>query len=389
MINQTLLFEEEKIMVKYINRYLKRNYFEYGTPMTISILVTNRCNLRCKHCFNNKTEKTEDISKEELNLDDYEKLSKSLGFIASGLFCGGEPFIKKDLYKIINLFKNNCNMQYSSTTTNGTLTKSILEQTEKIVRDDKRKRFVLNFSLDGFEKEHDLTRGKGVYKKCINTIKEVNKLKKKYSNLQTGIVTTMTTINEEVVSDFFEYISQEVQPNVISLLKVRQSPRDGEWLKDIKIENYRKAKEKLNTLFKEGKNGNVNSPVGYYPLAFYDIIEESMKSSNREFYCYGGIHGAYIDYNGLVNACEILGDPECSNTPLVMGNLKDFDMDFDKLWNSEQAQKVRMCVNRHVCCRNCTHETEGILPSIYFEPNSIIYKERMNRVVRESTNKKL
>lgn len=385
-MNSELLMAEEKIMNNYINRYQRRNFFYYDTPMTISFLVTNRCNLRCQHCFNNKTVNKELREEKELTLDDYEKLSKSLKFVASGLFCGGEPFIRTDLHKIVNIFKNNCNMQYSSTTTNGILQDSILDQTEKIVSQDKRKRFVLNFSIDGYEREHDITRGEGVYKKCIETILEVNKLKKKYKNLQTGIVTTMTTINEEIVADFFEYISEEVKPDVISLLKVRQSPRGGEYLKDINLDNYKKAKDKLIQLFVEGKNGNPNSPVGYYPLAFYDIIEKSIKHNLREFYCYAGIHGAYIDYNGFVNACEILGDRECSDNPVGMGNLRDYGMDFGKLWNSEEAQKARNYVNRHKCCENCTHETEGILPSIYFEPNSIIYQERMKKIVREYKN---
>ena len=66
---------------------------------------------------------------------------------------------------------------------------------------------------------------------------------------------------------------------------------------------------------------------------------------------------------------------------------KRFDggyMDFLKLWNSESAMKVRQMVNRHECCKECTHETEGILPSIYFEPNSIFYKERIDYFGRET-----
>ena len=65
-------------------------------------------------------------------------------------------------------------------------------------------------------------------------------------------------------------------------------------------------------------------------------------------------------------------------------NLREHDMDFLKLWNSESAMKVRQMVNRHECCKECTHETEGILPSIYFEPNSIFYKERIDYFGRET-----
>ena len=159
MFNQKKLQQEEQIMNKFLNKYQRRHFFQYDTPMTISFLLTNKCNLRCKHCFNNTEKKMED----ELNVEDYDKLASSMGFVASGLFCGGEPYLRSDLADIINIFKEKCNMQFCSTTTNGTLTDSILEQTEKIVSIDRRKRFVLNFSLDGYENEHDLTRGKGTY----------------------------------------------------------------------------------------------------------------------------------------------------------------------------------------------------------------------------------
>ena len=54
-----------------------------------------------------------------------------------------------------------------------------------------------------------------------------------------------------------------------------------------------------------------------------------------------------------------------------MGNLRDYDMDFLKLWNSAKALEIKGLVNRHAACEACTHETEGLLPSLYFAPNEI------------------
>lgn len=377
-MNKKTLEVKTKLVDNLINSYQKRHLFKYNTPMTMTFLITNRCNLSCKHCFNNKI--CDD--NKELTLDEYEKLSKSMTFFASALFCGGEPFIRQDFSEIVSLFRKNCNLQYSSTTTNGQLINSILSQTQSICESDKEKRFVLNFSLDGFENEHDNIRGKNTYKNCIETIKECIKLKSKYSNLQIGIVSTMNTINEECLSEFFDYINHKINPDVISLLLTRQSPRDGEYLKHIKPENYTKAKEKLNSLFIKGKNGDLNSPLSYIPLSFYDFISQTLKNGKRSFYCYAGQHGGYIDYDGYVNTCEIIGDINNTSHPMHIGNLRDYDMDFLKLWNSEQAYMVRNKVNRHECCENCTHETEGLLPSIYFEPNSYTYKERMRKIVK-------
>lgn len=379
MINYDKLRVSENMINRFATSYLKSHYYQYGMPMTISFLVTNKCNLRCKHCFN-RTNENENTN--ELSLDEYEKISKSMSFFSSGLFCGGEPFIRKDLSEIIRLFRKNNNMQWASTTTNGIMTDSIVEQTEKICFEDKNKRFVLNFSLDGYEKEHDLIRGTGVYKKVIETIKEVNKIKSKYTNLQIGIVSTMSTINQYVLEQFFDEISHELEPDVLSLLLVRQSPRDGEYLKKIDIEAYKKTKRKLDELFIKGKNGNVDSVLGYFPLTFYEYIENTLKNNKRDFYCYAGRYGAYINFDGEVNACEILGDEKCNRNAISMGNLRDYDMDFIKLWNSEQADIVRNRINRCEACMNCTHETEGILPSIYFEPNTNEWKKKI-KIIKE------
>lgn len=381
MFNKGELLQKEAILNKFICKYQLRHLEKYQTPLTISFLVTNQCNLNCKHCFN--TENAKKDNKDQLSLQEYQKLADSMGFFTSGLFCGGEPFIRKDLADIILLFQNKCNMQWASTTTNGQLMDVIISQTEKICSNDPNKIFVLNFSLDGFREHHEWTRGQGTFDKCVKTIRKANELKKKYNNLQVGIVTTMTANNEETISDFFKYISEELEPDVISLLLVRQSPRCGTDIKNVKKENYIKANKTLRELFIKGKNGKINNPKGYYPLTFYDIIERTLQTEKREFLCYAGVHGVYIDYNGNVNPCEVLADKNCSDSPILMGNLREYDMDFLKLWNSKQAMEVRQKVNRHNCCTCCTHETEGILPSINFEPNSMFYKERMKKIEYE------
>ena len=376
MVDKKYLETEEKILEKFLLKYQLKHLHQYNAPLTFSFLITERCNLNCKHCFNHDNK----YGKNALTLDEYEKLAKSIGFFASGFFCGGEPFLRDDFCEIVSLFQKNCNMTWASTTTNGQFTESILRQTERICINSCSKPFVLNFSLEGYEEQNDYIRGKGTYQKCIETIYEAIKLRKIYHNLQIGIVSTMNTFNEEILGKFFVDISKKINPDVISLLLVRQNPRVGNQIKKVNPQNYLRAKEILTQLFKNGKNGNYNSPKGYYPLAFYDIIEKTLKSNQREFFCYAGIHGAYINYNGDVNPCEILNDRHCCSEPLLMGNLRDYDMNFLELWNSQQAYLVRTQINRHECCKHCTHETEGILPSIYFEPNSNIYKEIIRNV---------
>lgn len=357
-----------EMLKKFLASYQKRHLHEDGTPMTNTFLVTNRCNLQCAHCFNHLSPK----NLIELNLDEYEKISRSMSFFASALFCGGEPFLREDLAQIVNIFRNNNNVQWISATTNGTMPERIIPQLEEICLQDRNKSFVINFSLDGFKEQHDIIRGRGVYDKCIATIKEANKLREKYGNLNIGVVSAISTINEMVMTEFFQHIADELQPQVINALLVRQSPRAGEKLKNVSIENYKKATAKLLELHHAGKNGDVENPLAKIPFAFYNYIDKSMNSGKRTFQCYAGLHGMVMRTDGEVNACEVLNDAGCSLNPITMGNIRDFDYDFMRLWNSEQALEVKKRINRADCCLGCTHETEGLLPSIYFEPNQFL-----------------
>ena len=87
-----------------------------------------------------------------------------------------------------------------------------------------------------------------------------------------------------------------------------------------------------------------------------------MLTHSRQFHCYAGLHGGFIDYNGNVGACEILNS---------IGNLRDWGYDFLKIWNSDAAENVFAKVGKCETCNYCTHESEGLLPSISFPPNTI------------------
>lgn len=348
-----------------LTSYQKRNYFEYNTPFTCTFLVTNRCNLQCAHCFNSWND-----SFDELLLEEYEYISKSMGFFPSALFCGGEPFLRGDLPKIINAFRKNCFLQWASTTTNGQLCDSIISQLDEICFYAKHRKFVINFSLDGFKPQHDKIRGEGTFDKCINTIKEAKRLQAQYNNLDIAIVSAMSTINEEILPDFFIHLASTIKPKTINLLLVRQSPRAGKSIKDIDPNNYSKAVAVLVDLY--GRDGDMlkDNPLSLLPFCFYKHIKQTLKTGKRDFLCYAGYHGMLMRPDGQVNACEILDDPNCTKFPQSIGNIRDYDYDFKRLWNSPESYRIRNRVNRSDCCFSCTHETEGLLPSVYFEPNS-------------------
>ena len=120
--------------------------------------VTNRCNLKCKHCFvfregtpNTPTKKNEMPATEMIK--EIKKYKRKYGIFRM-LWMGGEPLLRKDVLKLgVKLFPQNV------IATNGTL--PLINLGPKIK---------WAVSIDGPEKINDEIRGKGSFKKIINNL---------------------------------------------------------------------------------------------------------------------------------------------------------------------------------------------------------------------------
>lgn len=359
---------------KMLKIYNKRHFYRDGTPLVLSFLTTDRCCLRCKHCFYHETidrhNKT-NLSK-EMTIDQYEKLSNSMEWFYIGIFTGGEPFMRDDLHEIIHLFRKNNFMPWCDSATNGQLTESVVRQTELICKQDPDKVYSLSFSIDGFEEDNDEIRGNGTFKKSLQTLEECKKLKKHYKNLELNLCSTFNTINQKKYSEFIDWYIKTYEPDKVTLLKVRQTPRAGKSMCDIDNHLYEKSIKKLGSYILQGKLGDVNMPQTHFTHQMSYNTLETVKTGKRNFFCYAGKHGGWIDYNGNVSVCEVLPDVKTSGQNLLIGNLEDYDMNFLELWNSERAYEVKQKVGKLPVCMNCTHETEAQIPSLYFEPNSCL-----------------
>ncbi len=136
----------------------------------LRISITDRCNLRCKYCMpacgiNNKPH-NELLSFEEIAK--IVRIGVSLG-IDKVRLTGGEPLVRKDIVKLVEILARIEGLNDISMTTNGTLLK------HNVVKLKKAGLKRLNISLDTLkeEKYKDVTRGgelkdvKDVIKLCL------------------------------------------------------------------------------------------------------------------------------------------------------------------------------------------------------------------------------
>ena len=120
--------------------------------------ITNRCTLRCKHCFIYRDGNPNDARVEMKTPVMLEKLAalQKLHGIQHMLWMGGEPLLRPDVLKNgIKLFPNNI------ITTNGTINPIELPDCIYVI------------SLDGPPRLNDMVRGNGTFKKVMKTLSNI------------------------------------------------------------------------------------------------------------------------------------------------------------------------------------------------------------------------
>ena len=333
------------------------NYFPYAgrivfkggaMPQQLIFFITNRCNLRCKHCFY-----WESINKRynELNLDEIKKISKSFRKLLSLYLTGGEPFLRDDIPDIVNTFYKNNKVRHIVIPTNGVLKSKILKSLERILRFCKDAHVLVYISLDGIGKHHDNIRGlKGCYNKAIDTFKSLKLLKNKYKNLNISFLITFSTLNQDYIIEDYYYMKKNLKPDNIYLNLVRGDPKEP-ILKNINFDIYTRLVNLIsNDLIKKNLAGHDKSFFHELTTAInletHAVIKEVVKQKKFQIPCYAGTLNAVLYPNGDVFPCEILNKK--------IGNIRDFGYDFKKLWFSNQAKLIREYIKKSKCF--CTHE---------------------------------
>ncbi len=122
----------------------------------LEVLLTERCNLRCRHCY------IDDTGGDELPFDDLLSVLEEFESIG-GLRCllsGGEPMLHSRFWDINSVVRD-----FSFRTvliTNGMF---IDRATVRLLRVHE-----VQVSIDGLEDSHDLVRGKGTFRRALESI---------------------------------------------------------------------------------------------------------------------------------------------------------------------------------------------------------------------------
>lgn len=300
------------------NTKLERNPYSsiLSGPHQVSLDITNKCNLRCLHCYNSSGENAlinDELSDDEVIsfIEDVASL-KPYGFC----FCGGETLLRSDLIvKSLSILKN-AEVSAALVSNGILLTDSILA---RFYNNGLRS---IQFSMDGTRAAHDKMRGKsGAFDAVLNALR----LALEYEDLRVSIAYCPTQFNIDTFEDLYStvcdvYLKSKQHISKPDLtLELRVQPlmllgraRLNKYIRPTEIQ-YRYLVNKIHYLQEYGSTNGIKIQWG-------DPIDHMLRYANATM---------IMDQMTVRSNGDLVVSPYI---PLVVGNIRKHS--FTDYWNA-------------------------------------------------------
>lgn len=313
------------------------NNIDLDFPLKVQWKITNKCNLKCKHCYLGKLDNKE-LSKDEL-FSIANKIVESN--VMEVTLTGGEALLVKCLPQIVALLiENDIKVNIF---TNAILLSDFENKLFKLL--NKRSIDKLDFfiSVDGLENCHDQIRGKGNFKKTIENIEIM--IKKGY-RITTNSV--LSKLNYKDLPSLYELLCKigVYKIQISNLIDSGNASSDMKLNSDDHNEFISELKKVLQKLDNGSKLLYADMPDDECGSEVYLLDKDEKKYLQTENWkCSAGIGKCTIDYNGDVYCCPFIKN-------YCLGNLAKEDM--KKIWkNKKRFEFLKLIAKENNNSRVC------------------------------------
>ena len=321
-------------------------------PITLTYSVTAACQSRCKTCnIGLKFHQDPKRKAKDLTLVEIEKVFKSLGYCYFLNFSGGEPFLRNDLVEIVELALRYLKPRIIHTPTNAFMSEKIEKTTREILdtinKYDSNIPFTVKPSIDGIGEKHDEIRGlPGSFERLKETIKRLKQVENEYENFHLELGTVVSTFNINDLDEIEDWVHEQ---GVQSYRNEIAEQREEFFNIGEDITPSSEVYEKLMKSFKEKVKSNLKNKKSLAKttesmrLVYYDLVVKILREKKQIIPCYAGISNIHLNYDGNIWPCCVLGYAHS------MGNIRDYDFDYNALYNSQKAKEVRKYIKEGNC----------------------------------------
>lgn len=289
--------------------------------MEACLIVTYRCNAKCYMCntWKHPSKKDKEFSPDLIN-----KIPDKLNFIN---ITGGEPFIRKDLDKIIKAAIKKTRRLVIST--NGYFTEEIVKLAEQF-----RNKIGVRISIEGLPAANDELRGiKNGFDHGLRTLVSLHSMGLK----DIGFGITVSDRNAKDMIELYRLASaMDVEFATATIHNSYYFHKDDNRYEDPEMVAGEFEKISADLL-------KTRRPKNWFRAYFNMGLANKVMGGDRPLPCEVGSDVFFIDPYGNVMPCN------GSDEPMVMGNLND--QTFDEIWNSKKADEVRDRVKN--CKKQC------------------------------------
>ncbi len=335
-------------------------------PLFFNFSITNKCQSQCTMCNIWKLYKEyPEREEKELNIQEIEKVFRTMDSVFQLSICGGEPYLRDDLDEICRLACKYIKPRVIHMPTNCLAPERIEILTENILRKiPKNVHLTVKMSLDGIGEKHDKIRGiEGNFKKVVQVHNILVDLRRRYSNLYVDAGVTVSMKNLKDLKEITEYVENnfkldnflhEIADTRAELFNVDVSEeglRDkfGDVMKDLKVTpTGRDYAQVVNVLLEDVKKKfnsrrKLSKLIQAFRIVYYKRAAKVMSQKKRYVDCYAGISNAHLNPWGGLWLCNVQAFRK------EMGNVRDYNYNFRKLWNSSRANRMRRFVKSNQC----------------------------------------
>lgn len=346
-----------------------KSVFRPARLESVFLFVTSTCNSLCRTCFYwDELNKGRDLTFEQIRT-----VSETAPAFDKLWISGGEPFLRRDLAEVIQLFYRNNGMRHVNLPTNGLLPKQVETVVTSLLDACPELTVDLNFSLDGLANTHDAIRGvPNNFQKTLATIRMAAEKWRGVHRLRRNVVTVITAENyrELVQLGLTMMRGTEIDGQYFEL--IRGNPFDPALKTIPKGELARLHRQLLafHEVYAQKLFGYLREPARTIATTWYlgnvrfhfDVHERNQNGPSKwPMPCTAGKTTIVIDHDGHFRACEMRGK---------LARLQDFDFNLEAALHSEVMKRERADIPHANCW--CTHSC-FIHCSSKFSPKVLLF----------------
>ena len=330
-----------------------------------------------------------------MSLDELSKLSSTMPPFHDLWISGGEPFLRKDLAKVIQLFYSNNHIRDVRIPTNGLPTEQTVNIVKIILENCPELELEVDVSVDGFAETHDRIRGvDGNFKKALQTIYRLEQLRTAWPKLTVYVNTVITQENKDEIAALGQHFQENSDLDGHYFQIIRGDPKDTT-LQNVQPQELMQIYQSIlnyNTHY-VSKTTRKHSRFDSLKRAFWKAgyifsyetqLNNYSHGTKWKMHCTAGQTSIVIDYNADVRVCEL-------RKPI--GNLRQYNMKFNRFWDSMERQrevenvKTDQCFCTHICFMydSMRHSKRVML----WELPKLILKPRIRRLDNRADQKKV